>query len=747
MGLIYELRRRNVLRVAAGYALVAWIMIEAGSVLLPEFFGAPDWFFKVYVLIVFAGFILALIIAWVFEITPDGVKLESQVNRDTYAPPRRSGWNYALILLLVIALGVSLTFNLTGVRRDDAVVESSPLTAINMSSLAVLPFTNTSADQENQAFADGLHSDLLTRLSRISSLHVISRTSVNEYRDTTKNPRDIARELDVKAIVEGSVQRAGNQVRINIALLNADSDAVLWSDTFTRELSVEDLFAVQTEVSNRIAGALQATLTVEDAMSLASVPTVSLEAFELYAQGIRNVAERRYESLLAAREQFEQAIEIDPNFADAYAGLAKAALLTYINFQAIPEAEAFRIADEATSRALEINDSLAEAYAARGLLLHHRWQRTRVGDEIDLAGDALAAAIALGPSNTDAYVWLASLRENQGRVEEATVLLTNALARDPLSRIPYLNLPRLLALQGRHEDAMTMLVKGARQFPDWSEPYQYLATALQRLGRLDEAVAWDVLGAEKTTDPTYGGNLIGIYLEFGREDLVIDYLEAIPPDHPFRSTAEAIIRFETSGQERGLEDLLALLREPGRPDFLGQYLSRRLVMRGQFETARTILLESVPTLAQDAEKVVDRFNLADAVVYGYILQQLGEDAAAEDVLLQARAVATELPRLGMLGHGIVDVLALVLLGQRDFALDTLRAAVDEGFVSLLVFDSWSLDETPILDSLRDDPRFISIKADIDRTLDEARQNVIDAHESGNWLPLLRPVDPEIDRRI
>ena len=155
----------------------------------------------------------------------------------------------------------------------------------------------------------------------------------------------------------------------------------------------------------------------------------------------------------------------------------------------------------------------------------------------------------------------------------------------------------------------------------------------------------------------------------------------------------------------------------------------------------------MPTLAQDAEKVVDRFNLADAVVYGYILQQLGEDAAAEDVLLQARAVATELPRLGMLGHGIVDVLALVLLGQRDFALDTLRAAVDEGFVSLLVFDSWSLDETPILDSLRDDPRFISIKADIDRTLDEARQNVIDAHESGNWLPLLRPVDPEIDRRI
>ena len=206
---IEELRRRNVLRLAATYALVAWILIEAGSVLLPTF-GVPEWFFRAYVIVILIGFVVSLVLAWVFEVTPEGVKLEREIDRSAPVNQNRSRSNTIIIALLVLALGVSITFNVTGVRNGEPVPEE-PAATVGMS-IAVLPFTSRSNDPENQFFADGVHDDLLTRLAEIESLRVISRTSVNEYRDTTKNLRQIGEELGVSTIVEGAVQRFGDQV-------------------------------------------------------------------------------------------------------------------------------------------------------------------------------------------------------------------------------------------------------------------------------------------------------------------------------------------------------------------------------------------------------------------------------------------------------------------------------------------------------------------------------------------------------
>ena len=216
-----ELRRRNVLRLAATYALAAWILIEAGSVLLPTF-GVPEWFFRAYVLVIFAGFVVSLILAWVFEVTPEGVKLESRIDHDQGRPRTRSKSNTIIIALLIIALGVSITFNVTGLRSPDEPAATSVATATP--SIAVLPFTSRSTDPDNQYFADGIHDDLLMRLAHIGSLRVISRTSVNEYRDTTKNLREIGSELGVATIVEGAVQRSGSQVRITVQLIDAETD-------------------------------------------------------------------------------------------------------------------------------------------------------------------------------------------------------------------------------------------------------------------------------------------------------------------------------------------------------------------------------------------------------------------------------------------------------------------------------------------------------------------------------------------
>jgi len=214
---ISELRRRNVLRVAATYAVVAWIIIEAGSVLLPTF-GASESVFQAYVVVVVTGFLVSLVLAWVFEVTPEGVKLEKNVDRsESITPQTGRRLDLIFIALLVIALGISVMLNVTGIR--DASV--ARLGAIDRSSIAVLPFTSRSTDPQNQLFADGIHDDLLTRLANVAALKVISRTSVMEYRDTTKNLREVAEELGVGTILEGAVQRIGDSVRINAQLIDA----------------------------------------------------------------------------------------------------------------------------------------------------------------------------------------------------------------------------------------------------------------------------------------------------------------------------------------------------------------------------------------------------------------------------------------------------------------------------------------------------------------------------------------------
>ena len=341
---VTELRRRNVLKVAAAYALVAWILIEAGSVLLPTF-GAPEGFFQVYVMFVIGGWVLALIAAWIYEVTPDGVKLERDIDRATYQPPQRSNINWILIGLLIVALGISLSFNIFDVRHQDL----NETAAKNRNSIAVLPFDNRSSDPENRFFTDGVHDDLLTRLSNIESLRVISRTSVMNYRGTEKNLRQIGDELDVATIVEGAVQQYGSKVRITVQLIDADTDEHIWAKSYDRNLTMENVFDIQSDISSEIAASLRAALDPEDELRLSAVSTTNLDAYTLYAAGRQNLSQRQFESTQESRRQFEQAIAIDPDYADAQAALAESIMLLMINHKAIAPAEAYELAAAATS--------------------------------------------------------------------------------------------------------------------------------------------------------------------------------------------------------------------------------------------------------------------------------------------------------------------------------------------------------------------------------------------------------------
>ena len=732
-----ELKRRNVLRLAATYALVAWILIEAGSVLLPTF-GVPEWFFRVYVLIIMGGFVVSLVLAWVFEVTPDGVRLDSEIDRSKQVPRKRGRWNAIIIALLVLALGVSITLNVTGIRDQDVPEE---LTAATVApSVAVLPFSNRSPDPENQFFADGIHDDLLTRLADIESLRVISRTSVNEYRDTTKNLRDIGAELDVTTIVEGAVQRSGNQVRITVQLIDAATDKHLWADSYDRELTTQNLFAIQSEISTQIATALQGALTPEEELRLAVIPTKSIEALSYYTAGRNNLYLRRFDTLQEARRQFNQAIEIDPDYAQAYAGLAETVLVTMTNHRSIEPAEAYDLASAAIDKALELDDQLAHAHAVHGLLKYTQWLSTRVGSGNLEAARSFERAIRLNPNLSNAYVWFSSLRESEGDYDTAVELLNKAMRVDPLYRIPYVNLPDFYVMQGRAEKALHLLVKAMEIFPDWATPYQYMSNQLMGLGRLDEAVAWSYLAQTMTDDPLIKFAVMGAFVEFGDLDRILEFGRQFPVDHPMYRMGDAYLRFTNSnysGALVALEDLEISTEIESK--FAYPVMSMSALMLRDFDKAEQYLLTANPLLTSDTAVNVDRKNFRSAVLLAYTYQQMGDTRRADRLLAEAERVISQMHRIGSGGYGISDVNILALRGRNEAALNALREAIDAGFVSLLSFDMWTLDQNPMIDALRDDERFKAMKLELDRKIEVMRDNVERAEESGDWSELLNRV--------
>lgn len=269
-----ELKQRNVVRVAVAYAIVSWLILQLTDVLVP-LLSLPEWVGGFVFLLLVIGFLLALLLSWAYELTPEGIKLEGAVDRSESSTPVAGR---KLDFFIIAALSLALVF----VVIDQYVLEESPPTAEvfeNLRSIAVLPFDNRSAEQENAAFfADGIHDELLTRLAKIADLKVISRTSVMEYRDTTKNMRQIGAELGVGSILEGGVQRAGDRVRINVQLIDAQTDKHLWADTYERELNTTNIFSIQSEISIAIAKALRATLTPDEQERLVAVPTGSMQA-------------------------------------------------------------------------------------------------------------------------------------------------------------------------------------------------------------------------------------------------------------------------------------------------------------------------------------------------------------------------------------------------------------------------------------------------------------------------------------
>jgi TolB-like protein/Tfp pilus assembly protein PilF len=730
-----ELRRRNVLRVAAAYALVAWIIIEAGSVLLPTF-GATEGFFQVYVIIVLIGFVISLVLAWIFEITPEGVKLDRDIGEsERAAPGSKSGMNLLIIGLLAVALGVSITFNVTGIRNGGAPAEQ---VITEKPAIAVLPFTSLSSEPDNEVFADGIHGDILTQLASIGSCKVISRPSVMEYRDTTKNVRQIGQELDVSSVLQGTVQRVGDNVRINVQLVDAKNDVNIWAETYDARLTAHNIFDIQTEISQSIATALEATLTPAEQVRIAAKPTADLRAYSAYVSGRDNLYLRRLETLRKARENFEQAIAYDPDYAAAYAGLAESVLLLENNHQALTKDDAFRIARSNLEKALELDPGLADAYAVKGLLESTVWQQTRIGNGNREAEAAFRRAIELNPNHASAYMWFAMLRNAEERDEEAIELFQRSMELDPLGRIPYTNLPMLYAQRGRNDEAIRLWLEAMEIHPDWPIPRQYMAQQMAGLGRLDEAVAWVEQAVELSGDQTLAMFNVRLFVAFGDMDRAAEILRTLPADHPFAKYVDGV-QLLLDGDFAGTLQAFSAFVDNGdlanAGDFPAGAAAQVAILLGNLDKAREFVLIDQPILREDAVLQVDKVTVPSIIRLAYINQRQGDAIRAQQLLQAALPVVRQQPRVGWFGQGIHEVRILALLGRKEDALVALRELIDAGFREPVLTDLWSLEMDPFLELLRDDPRFAAMVDEVNRSVADMYQRVLDAESSGDWQSL------------
>ncbi len=452
MSLIAELKRRNVFRVGVAYGIVAWLLVEMASVVLPAL-RLPEWTLTLLVFLVVTGFPLALFFAWAFELTPEGIKRETEIGSGqsiTHAAGQKL--DYAIFGLLALVVVFLLVDNfMPEAEPKQAVAAPEPLpvaeAVVPERSIAVLPFENLSDDASNEYFSHGISEELLNVLTRVTSLRVASRTSSFSFKGTNTAIPEIAAQLNVNHILEGSVRKAGNKVRITAQLIDVESDSHLWSDTYDREL--DDIFSIQKEIATNIVAAMTQYLISGQIIARSITPTTAdTAAYEIYLQGRYLLALRGGENLEEAARLFEQAVEIDNSFAAAYASLGKTyALLP--GYLPVSDSRPFTEKSEAAiDNSLRLDPDQAEALIAKGS------NATKYRLEWDEARAVFEHALRVNPNDAEVHNFYGDYFRVIGDFANAEKFERRAMELDLLAGVHARDLAHLMMLMGRYDEAL-----------------------------------------------------------------------------------------------------------------------------------------------------------------------------------------------------------------------------------------------------------------------------------------------------
>jgi len=738
LSLFNELKRRNVFRIGAAYVVGAWLLIQVTETIFP-LFGFGDTPARLIVIVLAIGFIPSLILSWVFEITPEGLKKDADVGSEK-SLTQSTGRKLDRIILVVLALALGYfafdKFVLDPVEdvqiaelahqegRSAAITES-----IGDKSIAVMPFINLSAEPSNQFFADGIHDDLLTRISKIQDIKTISRSSVMTYRDSNKSLQSIAKELHVSTILEGGVQRAGDQVRINLKLIDAASDVNLWAQTFTRELTATNVFVVQAEITEAVAGALQAVLSEDERKQVEKLPTSNLQALDAYYRGNQLFNQTTSASVGQAILAYQSAIRLDPEFSLAYSKQASA-VIEQVGLSGLPVKAQLEKSRSLIDQAILLDPQSSEAFSALGM-----WYR--YSGDTEKAIQAFEQAMALGPNNANALASYASMVQfEMSDPASAVKLFTRAIELDPQN----IGLKTQLALAVPEGEGIRMLEGIVVEHPDYAIAYRDLAFLYSNWEfRHDKGIR--VLRRAFELDPNHPDNSIWnaiMHWRLGDYDNTALWMNNI---------ARLVPNPESARVYRGWAFIAQRNFEGARGEFKRPNLNSALYWLGVFYLGSLDTAEGRPDDAIERYKdfaaglEVRKYNshLYFGIAAFKAYQALGEQEKAQALIDELISIIEANPSATYHDSAIHDASIYALAGQEETAIEILEEWVSRGGAT-------SLLQQPIrhgLGVLADDPRYQSILRTVNSRLSEQKANIARWEASGEMLPMPREVtDPQ-----
>jgi len=706
MSFIQELKRRNVFKVGAAYIVMAWLAAQGVDVFL-ENFGAPDWVIKTVLLLLIGGFPFALFFAWAFELTPEGIKKEKDVDRSrsiTHETGRKL--DYTIIAVLLIALswfawdkfgtgepGSESHFQTAAESARPSAVENGSLTPeaapepatplVDNKSIAVLPFVNMSNDPDQEYFADGISEEILNALARVDGLKVAGRTSSFTFKGQNQDLTSIGAALRVAHILEGSVRKSGNQLRITAQLIKVDDGYHMWSETFDREL--DDVFAIQDEISNAILVQLKTQLLGGEFVKSKQVDP---QAYAQYLLAKQRIYDRSQASLELAAELLTKAIETDPGFAAAHAQLGIATLLlSEEQYGSLPNDEAAELGREQLEAALALEPQQAEALAGMGLY-HASFPG---GGEQAIAW--LRRSLQSDPNQSNASNWLANNLRRNGQLDEALALREKDFARDPLYMPVFSNLVQMYVASGENEQA--------RQVLDELRPYLHDDANMV----MTEGSYFQVAGQWAKADRVFSSAYEKEPRNFVNQ---IWYCLNLVSTGQYQRCSELssapVATLALTRLGRSEEGLMLGFEAAAKGRYPGWYF-QALIESGQNEQLVEFVEERWPDLATLNRDFPDRQGWGSSMMA--FVAEAYRNLAREDEFKQALTLARSTNDL-QLSQGMDNwSLSLsrahlaALVGDQNQAITLLERAFDQG----LVMDLTASNAWPAFQDLRGNPQF------------------------------------------